>query len=259
MSESLLLTLTDLLWLWSLYRLGNAAFAKQEFETAIAQYTKAIQMDSKNHVFFSNRSASHAGLKNWDKAVEDAKECVRLNPQFMKGYYRLATAQLELEEYDAATATIKQGLALEPHNAQLQKVMRNIKLAKKASQATTQMSDRRVDNATAQELNDLRMQLAETAREYNVVKANLSKFEREQKMNQLTLSEIEKNPSQGAYFKSVGKIFVKHDQKSILDHLTSSLESQTKRESEIKHKLEYLERRMETQQQNIKEVAASGQ
>ena len=39
----------------SIHRLGNAAFANQEFETAIQHYTDAIRADPKNHVFFSNR------------------------------------------------------------------------------------------------------------------------------------------------------------------------------------------------------------
>jgi hypothetical protein len=45
----------------------------------------------------------------------------------IKGYYRLATAVSEQQEFNAALATIKQGLAIEPDNAQLQKQLRLIK------------------------------------------------------------------------------------------------------------------------------------
>ena len=58
--------------------------------------------------------------------MEDAKECIRLLPQFVKGYYRLATAQLALEEYDAAQATIKQGLVMDANNAPLLKLLTTI-------------------------------------------------------------------------------------------------------------------------------------
>jgi len=36
-------------------RLGNKSFAEKDFKAAIDHYTKAIQLDPKNHVFFSNR------------------------------------------------------------------------------------------------------------------------------------------------------------------------------------------------------------
>ena len=95
----------------------------------------------------------------------------------MKGYYRLATAQLEQEEYDLATSTIKQGLALDANNTQLLKVLRNIKQAKKMKASTNvstatatsgiangggAMSNlphgNKLDTATSRELYDLKVQ-----------------------------------------------------------------------------------------------------
>ena len=63
-------------------------------------------------------SASHAGKRKWDEAINDAKECIKLNPSFVKGYYRLSSAQIEKNELDAAASTIKQGLNIEPDNSQ---------------------------------------------------------------------------------------------------------------------------------------------
>jgi stress-induced-phosphoprotein 1 len=42
---------------------GNAAFAKKDFIDAIQFFTKAINLDSNNHVLYSNRSASYAGVQ----------------------------------------------------------------------------------------------------------------------------------------------------------------------------------------------------
>mmetsp|Transcript_19134 Transcript_19134/g.40255 ORF Transcript_19134/g.40255 Transcript_19134/m.40255 type:complete len:163 (+) Transcript_19134:196-684(+) len=112
--------------------LGNEAFSKKDFKTAIEFYSKAILQEPKNHIFFSNRSASHAGLQEWESAIKDAKECIRLDPEFIKGYYRLATAQLESKDYDASEATIKQGLGIDANHAQLTKLLRNVKLYKKS-------------------------------------------------------------------------------------------------------------------------------
>mmetsp|Transcript_70111 Transcript_70111/g.106020 ORF Transcript_70111/g.106020 Transcript_70111/m.106020 type:complete len:261 (+) Transcript_70111:127-909(+) len=244
--------------------LGNEAFSKQDFESAVEHYTKAIQLDPSNHVFFSNRSASYAGLKDWAKATEDAKECIRLDPQFMKGYYRLATAQLELKDYDMAQATIKQGLALDANNSQLLKVLRSIKLAKKA--ATTGASavasgsgqQRKVDAASSKELYDLQIQNSQTVREYQTVQANLTKAQREQKIKQVTLDELETAQQAKGYYRSMGKIFVKSTRERVTDHLRSSIQEHSKKESDLSQKLDYLERRIKSQQQNMEELLSSG-
>ena len=38
---------------------GNKLYADGKFAEAIAAYTEAIKYDSKNHVYFSNRSAAY--------------------------------------------------------------------------------------------------------------------------------------------------------------------------------------------------------
>lgn len=202
-------------------------------------------------------SACYAGLEEWAKAVEDSKECIRLDPKFMKGYYRLATAQLELKDYDMALATIKQGLSLDANNAQLLKVMRNIKYAKRAATTVPETNEKKLDIATSQELHDLQLQHAETTREYNKVQANLSKLQREHKINQITLDELEKNPSEGAYFRSTGKVFMKHDRDDIFGHLKNVMGEQGKRQTELVQKMEFLERRIHSQQQNVQELRSS--
>lgn len=188
--------------------------------------------------------------------MKDAKECIRLDPQFMKGYYRLATAQLELKQLDMALATIKQGLSLDANNQQLLKVLRSIKTARRAAAVSAKEAYGSFDNATTQELHDLQLQHAETAREYNKVEANRSKLKREQRMNQLTLDELEKNPSNGAHFQSLGKIFLKQDRSSIFKKVHDSMEKQRKNETDLSQKMEFLRRRMESQQQNLRELRA---
>jgi len=250
--------------------LGNEAFSKKDFKTAIDFYSKAILQESTNHIFFSNRSASHAGLQDWENATRDAKECVRLNPEFIKGYYRLATAQLESKDYDAAEATIKQGLVLDANHSQLLKLLRNTKLYKKAASAPSvgdatsgrnnnnnnNAANRQLDTATTRELYDLQVQYANTAREYQTVKANQSKAMREEKMYGITLKEVKDNPSvSGDYFRSVGKLFMRSSESNILGHLESNIESQQKKQQELGGKSEYLEKRLKSQQMNMKELS----
>lgn len=202
-------------------------------------------------------SASYAGLRQWKEAVDDAKECIRLDPQFMKGYYRLATAQLELEAYDMAEATIKQGLSLDANNSQLLKVLGTIKQARRTASAPAPTAVK-LDAASSQELQDLQLQLSETARDYNRVDANLSKLQRERRMNQITVDELEKNPSSGAHYISSGKIFVKEERESLFHKLKHLMDEQKKNEGELSQKKEFLQRRLKSQQESVRELQASG-
>jgi len=255
--------------------LGNDAFASKDFAKAIEHYTKAIQLDSKNHVFFSNRSASYAGLKEWSKAMDDAKECIRLDPLFVKGYYRLAMAQLESEQYDMAQSTIKQGLAIDTNNAPLLKLMGTIKKAKKAAATAAAVAAGgtgagsssaaggnaiggagKLDQATSRELYDLEVQYKHNIREFQSVQVNLNKYQKEQQMADVTLGELEANPAVGAYYRSVGKAFLKSTRDGVLDHLKCNNEESAKKENDLTQKLKYLERRLNSQKQNMRELVS---
>ena len=203
-------------------------------------------------------------MQEWESAIKDAKECIRLNPEFIKGYYRLATSQLESKDYDAAEATIKQGLGLDANHAQLLKLLRNTKLYRKAAAAPSSSSsatsgrnaNRQLDTATTRELYDLQVQYGNTAREYNTVKANLTKAAREERMYGITLSEVQQNPSSsGDYFRSVGKLFMRSSESDILNHLEGNIESHKKKQQELTGKSDYLEKRLKSQQMNMKELA----
>lgn len=57
---------------------GNAAFAAKDYNTAIQHFSDAIEAakgpEDNVHVLYSNRSACYSGLKEWQKALEDAEQ-----------------------------------------------------------------------------------------------------------------------------------------------------------------------------------------
>jgi len=105
---------------------GNTAYSAGNFNEAIKQYSKAIDSDPSNHVYFSNRSAAYAGLGNWAKALEDGTKCVDLNRSWIKGYFRKGQAEMELKQYGKAVKTFKDGLAVDPSNQELKDKLREV-------------------------------------------------------------------------------------------------------------------------------------
>lgn len=109
---------------------GNAAFQAKDFKEAIKHFTEAIKHDPTDHVFFSNRSACYASLEKYDKALEDGAECVRLKPDWAKGYTRKGLAEFFLKKYDDAAETYKAGLKLAPEDEALREGLKKAMDAK---------------------------------------------------------------------------------------------------------------------------------
>ena len=109
---------------------GNAALSAKDYQEAIIHFTEAITHDPTNHVLFSNRSACYSSLEQYEKALEDGAECVKLKPDWAKGYTRKGLAQLFLKKYDDAVATYKAGLRLAPEEPTLKEGLQKVMDAK---------------------------------------------------------------------------------------------------------------------------------
>lgn len=88
---------------------------------AIEWYTKAINLDGANHVYYSNRSAAYLSAGDANNALEDATACLGLNPEFSKGYSRKGAALHALKRYNDSIAAYQEGLAKFPNDAALLK------------------------------------------------------------------------------------------------------------------------------------------
>ncbi|CAE6446044.1 unnamed protein product [Rhizoctonia solani] len=111
---------------------GNKAFAAKRYDEAIDLFTKAIALDPSNHVLFSNRSAAKAGKKLWLEALEDAEQCIKVNPTWSKGYARKGAALHGAQRWEEAIAAYEEGLAIED-SAALQKGLKEVKEAAAAA------------------------------------------------------------------------------------------------------------------------------
>lgn len=109
---------------------GNEAFQAGRFAEAVEHFTAAIGHDASDHVFFSNRSACYASLEKYDEALVDGQECVRLKPEWPKGYARKGLAEYFLGKHDDAAETYKAGLKLAPEDAALKEGLRKAMDAK---------------------------------------------------------------------------------------------------------------------------------
>lgn len=116
-----------------------------------------------------------------------------------------------------------------------------------------------LDSSISKEVMDLQQQLIATTKEYRIVKANIMKVQNGKRTNVLTKGELEKLPqgTDAKMYRSVGKMFMLTGRSDIMCYLDESIVSEDKEERDLSAKLEYLERRIKSQQQNIHELTKS--
>jgi len=95
---------------------GNEAFSAGNWLLAVTEFTAAIGEDPSDHVFFSNRSAANLKLLRTADAVADAEHCLRLSPEWVKGFSRLGAALWADRQLKEAVEAFDKGLKLDPEN-----------------------------------------------------------------------------------------------------------------------------------------------
>eukprot|EP00755_Sulcionema_specki_P012373 Sspe_Gene.51248::Locus_28465_Transcript_1_1_Confidence_1.000_Length_1171::g.51248::m.51248/K16365/SGTA; small glutamine-rich tetratricopeptide repeat-containing protein alpha len=95
---------------------GNQLMTKSQFKEAVGFYTKAIELEPDNAIFYSNRAAAYTRLSQYKDCIRDCTKAVQLKPDYVKAYSRLATGHFHDRNYPAAVDAIKKALELEPEN-----------------------------------------------------------------------------------------------------------------------------------------------
>ncbi|CAG8446959.1 33_t:CDS:1 [Funneliformis caledonium] len=111
---------------------GNNHFKTQNYNDAIKLYGLAIDMafqrqfwepheltEQEVSVCLSNRSAAYISLEQWVNAYADAEWCIKIKPDFSKGYFRKGKALMGLKRYEEAVHAFEIGLEFEPTNDSL--------------------------------------------------------------------------------------------------------------------------------------------
>lgn len=106
---------------------GNTLLKAKKYEEALEQYTRCIELDDKNAVYFSNRAAAKIMLSRFSEAVDDCKRSIALDGKFMRPREKLATAYRSLGMFDKEVEALTGVLRLAPHNEAIKEQLRQAK------------------------------------------------------------------------------------------------------------------------------------
>ncbi|CAH1635884.1 unnamed protein product [Spodoptera littoralis] len=105
---------------------GNEFMKSDRHQEALEKYTRAIELDPTNPVYFCNRAAAHFKLGDNEGAVADCTAALTLQPDYSKAHSRLGLALTALERHREARAAYARAVQLEPEN---ESYRQNLRLA----------------------------------------------------------------------------------------------------------------------------------
>lgn len=95
---------------------GNALMKAEKHHEALANYTKAIQLDGRNAVYYCNRAAAYSKIGNHQQAIKDCHTALSIDPFYSKAYGRLGLAYSSLDRHKEAKESYQKALDMEPDN-----------------------------------------------------------------------------------------------------------------------------------------------
>mmetsp|Transcript_22764 Transcript_22764/g.64450 ORF Transcript_22764/g.64450 Transcript_22764/m.64450 type:complete len:326 (-) Transcript_22764:323-1300(-) len=101
---------------------GNAFFKGGQYADAIAKYKQATAIDAGVPAYWSNMAACHEKLRQYEEMEEAARNCIKADRNFIKGYFRLATAQKALNDLANCIKTLETGLGVQSSNPDLKRM-----------------------------------------------------------------------------------------------------------------------------------------
>ncbi|KAF7721223.1 hypothetical protein EC973_005099 [Apophysomyces ossiformis] len=95
---------------------GNRKVAERNYPEAIKLYTEAITINGTQAVYYANRAAAYSQQGDHQKAVDDAKKAIEIDPNYVKSYSRMGHALFCQSKYQEAVDAYEKGLQLDPEN-----------------------------------------------------------------------------------------------------------------------------------------------
>jgi len=101
---------------------GAAHYDKREFDRAIADFSEAVKIDANVvpqyfALAYSRRGLASAEKKDYDRAIVDYSEAIKLNPTSIEVYKDRGVAYGNKNDYDHAIADYSQAIKLDPNYA----------------------------------------------------------------------------------------------------------------------------------------------
>jgi Tfp pilus assembly protein PilF len=96
------------------YSRGVAYHVKGEFDLAIADFTKAVQLAPRHIEAYVHRGRSYVEKQQYDRAIVDYAKAIEIKPDHAEAYYQRAVAFIRKDDTERALADLNKTIEINP-------------------------------------------------------------------------------------------------------------------------------------------------
>jgi len=91
--------------------------SKDQYDEAISDYTKALEINPRYIEAYNNRGLAYASKGQYDDAISDYNKALKINPRYIEAYNNRGNAHLNKGQYDDAISDYNKILKIESRYA----------------------------------------------------------------------------------------------------------------------------------------------
>jgi hypothetical protein len=110
-------TLTPAIEAKAYFDSGLASLIRKEYDKAIGDFTEAIRLEPNNTLAYFNRGLAYDNTGNYEKAVSDYTEAIRFDSDFVPSYFNRGIAYGHQRNYERAVSDYTEAIRLDPNYA----------------------------------------------------------------------------------------------------------------------------------------------
>lgn len=95
---------------------ANEFFKGKDYEKAVEFYSRAIELNPGNAIYYGNRSLAYMRTECYGYALADATRAIELDKKYVKGYYRRAASNMALGKFKAALRDYETVVKVRPND-----------------------------------------------------------------------------------------------------------------------------------------------
>lgn len=114
---------------WAYGNRGNAYQAQRDAANAVADYTRALELDPEVALTWHNRGLVFAALGDFERALADYDQALARDPAFGAAWGSRGVANRELGRHEAALGDLDRAIELDPNGARHYQNRANVRCA----------------------------------------------------------------------------------------------------------------------------------
>lgn len=97
---------------WAYFNRGNGHLRNKNYDRALSDYTRAIDLDPNYAMNYYNRGYVYQDQKDFRRAIQDYSSAIRISPSHAGSYFNRALAYEDVGERDNAIADFRKAHSL---------------------------------------------------------------------------------------------------------------------------------------------------